>query len=82
MGAAIARALQQARAAMAADVMKRLDRPIGSAHRHDAVGAQIERHVVTRLRDRADMADDLPARLEDALELEARHFGVAVGPGR
>src|SRR6202035_6108227 len=65
-----ARALEQTRAAMATDVAERPNAALPLAQHDHAVGPQLEGHVVPRVPDLADVAGDLPARLEQPLELE------------
>ena len=78
---AVAGAIENARTAMAADIVKRPDRPVAIAQNDDAFGAKIEGQVVACGRDRVDVADDLPARQQHALQLQALQGGVAVHPG-
>src|SRR4029077_1293939 len=79
---AVARALEDARAAMAADVVEYLNLALRSAHRDDTVGAKIERDEVPGAREGADVAHDLPAGLEQPLVLESRHLRMIVDPRR
>src|SRR6267142_5883895 len=62
------RVVQQARAAMPADVVKAADRTIAIAQYHDAFRTQIESLVVARLGDGIDVTHDLPTRHQDAFE--------------
>ena len=80
--AAPAGALEQTRAAVAADVTQRPDIPARITQHDHAVGAQLESDVVSGAGDLADVAGDLPARLENPLVLETRHLRMVVDPGR
>ncbi len=77
----VSRAIQQARAAMSAHIVKAAYRTIAIAQYHDAFRAQIESFVITRLGDGIDVAHDLPARHQNAFELEPGHLAVVVDPG-
>ncbi len=77
----VSRAVQQARAAMPADIVKAAYRTIAIAQHHDAFRAQIEGFVVARLGNGIDMAHDLPARHQNAFEFEPGQLGVVVNPG-
>jgi len=66
---------------MPADIVKAAYRTIAIAQHHDAFRTQIESFVVARLGDGIDVAHDLPARLQNAFELEAGHLAVVVNPG-
>ena len=77
-----ASAVDQARAAVTADVGERAQRHVLAAHDDHAFAEVLERVPVARLGDVAVMADDLPGGGEDPLLLELEELGVAVGPGR
>ena len=57
-------------------------RPGNRARPRRCRAPSVQGHVVARLRERADVADDLPARPQDALVFEAGHFRMVVDPGR
>ena len=79
---AFACSVQHARAAVPADVMERLDRTVLVPDYDDTVRSHFQRDEIAGLRDGVDVADDLPARTQDSLVLQARHFRVAVDPCR
>ena len=59
------------RAAMPADVMKALDRPVLAAHDDERIGIQFKRDVIARPGDFAAMAGKKPALPPDAFEVGA-----------
>src|SRR3984893_16788935 len=75
-------ALEQTRATVATAGAQRPNAPAPLAQHDHAVGAQLEGHVVSGVPDLADVAGDLPARLEQPLALEAGRFRVGVHPRR
>ncbi len=79
---AVAAVVEQPRAAVPADVVEGADLPLAVPQHDDAVGAEVEGDEVARVRDRTHVAADLPARAQDALELEPVHLGVVVHPRR
>src|SRR4029077_8047092 len=79
---AAAATLEQARAAMTADVAQRADAAATLAQHDDAVGAELEGDVVAGVRDLAHVAGDLPAWLEDPLDFDACQRLMVVDPGR
>src|SRR5258708_28858 len=79
---AIAGALEDARATVSADVVEGADLPLGIPHHDDAVGTEVERHVIPGCGDGAHVTDDLPARLDEPLVFAARQLRVVVDPGR
>jgi hypothetical protein len=74
-------AVEQARAAVPADVMERLDVPVLLAQHEDAFGSEIECFVIAWPRDRVLVTNDLPARQEHPLDFEGREGRMAVHPG-
>jgi hypothetical protein len=74
--------IEQPRTAVPAHVEIRLDRAIAIAHHQHAFRPEVERHVIARFRDRIDVANDLPARHENALEFEPVQLRMVVYPGR
>src|SRR3546814_9840638 len=60
------RAIDEARAAMAADVGEGAHDAVGAAHEDHAFAGIVDAVPVTGVRDVAVVADDLPARAEDA----------------
>src|SRR5450631_845326 len=81
-GRAIARSIEQAGAAVPADIVKPADRSIPVPHHQHALGSQIEGLVVARARYRVHVTDDLPARHQHPLDFEPGETRVAVDPGR
>src|SRR5271165_1155371 len=79
---AVSRSIHQARAAMAAHIVKGAYRAVAIAQHHDAFRAQIEGLEVARLGDGIDVAHDLPARQQNPLELEPGQFRMVIDPGR
>src|SRR3546814_19584659 len=65
---------------MAADVSEGAHDAVGAAHEDHAFAGIVDAVPVTGVRDVAVVADDLPARAEDALHLDRVELGVAVGP--
>lgn len=80
--AAAGRTIEQARGAVPADVMKSADLAVAAAQGEQGLPEDVERLVITGVRDFRDMADDLPGGPENPLALEREEFGVPVGPRR
>src|SRR6201986_3294021 len=78
----MAGAFQQSRTAMSTDVAQRADAAAPLAKHDHAVRPELEGEVVAWLGELTHVTGDLPTRLEDALDLEARELGVVVDPGR
>src|SRR5690348_12468642 len=67
---------------MAAHITMGADRTADVTQHDHAVGEQIQRDEVSGRWNLTEMADDLPARLEDALVFEPRQLRVIVNPTR
>src|SRR3954470_16867735 len=80
-GAVPARAVEQARGTVAADVMKSAHLAIVAAYREEHLADEVEALVVPGVGNLGDVTDDLPGGPEDALALEREEFRVQVGPG-
>src|SRR6202789_1205999 len=78
---AVSRTVHQPPAASPADILKAGNRALAITQHHDALGPQIEGLVVARLGDGIDVTHDLPARQQNASELEPGQFAVVVNPG-
>src|SRR5262249_22097042 len=72
--------LHHPRAAMAADIVKAAHHAILAADGEGALPHHIEGHVVARLGDVADMADELPAAPEQLLLFDLQELGVEIDP--
>src|SRR3546814_1124378 len=76
------RAVDEARAAVAADIGEGADIAVGPAHDDHALAASVDAVPVPDVRNVAVVADDLPARAKDAFYFSRMEIGIAVGPRR
>src|SRR5688500_4826016 len=79
-GAGTARPVEQARAAVPADVMESTDGAVAAADGHQHGPDEIQALVVAGVRNVIDVADDLPGRAEYSLPFELQELRVLVGP--
>src|SRR5689334_1644982 len=75
------RAIEQARGAMAAHIVKAADRAAVAAQRYDGLAEKVEAVVVAEGGDIVLVADELPARAENGLLLGLEEFRILVDPG-
>ena len=73
-------AIDQPRAAMAADIGERAYRPVRPANDEDALAEQFERAPIAGGRDVALMADDLPRRADHPRHLHIEIIRIAIDP--
>ncbi len=66
---------------MTADVVKSANRAVAIAQHQHTFSPQVEGFIVAGLGDGIDVAYDLPAGLEHALEFQPRQFRIVVNPG-
>src|SRR3546814_3202481 len=76
------RAVDEAGAAVAADIGEGADIAVGPAHDDHALTASVDAVPVPAVRNVAVVADDLPARAKDAFPFSRMEIGIAVGPRR
>src|ERR1700679_1487042 len=72
--------VEQPGGAMAADVEKSLDAVIAAAHRDNGFAEEVQRVVVPRRRNVAEVADDLPRRRKNLLFFRVQKLGVPIYP--
>ena len=78
---AAARAAQDPRATVAADIAKRTERPVPIAHDEDRLCAGLGSQIAAGLGELGDVARELPASLQDQLLLGLEDRRVAVETG-
>ncbi|MDA8012018.1 MAG: hypothetical protein MPJ83_06770 [Gammaproteobacteria bacterium] len=62
--------------------MKRAHPPVVAAQQQRAFAECVQREIIARRRQVADMAGEQPVALEDALHFKVEEFRVPVGPWR
>ena len=77
---AAAVAVDQPRAAVAADIGEGADPVVGAAHDDDAFAEKLERPPVAGRRNVAGVADDLPGGPDQPLHLDGEIFGIVIDP--
>src|SRR3546814_6795428 len=81
--AAIAlRPVEKPRRPVPADIVERAHLPVMAAHGEHQFAEEVERMIITGLRDVVDMADELPGRHEQPFGLQLEELRIEVGPGR
>ena len=80
--AGAARAIEQARGAVPAHIMKSPDHAIVAADGKQHLADEVETLVIARVRNLGDVTDDLPGGTEHAFALEREEFRVRVRPCR
>ena len=80
MAAVAVLAVNQARCAVAADVVETANLAVLAANGQDGLVDDVERLEVPRLRHVVEVADEVPALAENGLALELEELGIRINP--
>jgi len=76
------RPFDQSHRTVTTDIGEGAHLPVLATHRDHAFADKIERVIIARIGDVADMADDLPRRPDHARDLDVEIFGIGIEPAR